>query len=113
MESPQAMAWTSPHHIETHRWPLFHETGGLGGDALGDSVGRGTKEAPIGSWSGVAWFGEVGAPPALGEPCTPFGLEDFRESGMVLSAGGLRGLSTFSDSLPVGALFTKGSGLMS
>jgi hypothetical protein len=58
---------------------------GVGGDALWDSVGSSTEEAPVGSWSRVVWVGEVEAPPALGEPCAPFGLEGFGESGVVLS----------------------------
>jgi hypothetical protein len=29
-EPPQAMARMSPHHVETHRQPQVHETGGLG-----------------------------------------------------------------------------------
>jgi hypothetical protein len=63
---------------ESMRW-------GLGGGALGDLVGLRTEEAPVGSWPRATWVGEVGAPSAPGEPRTPFGLEDFGESGVVLS----------------------------
>jgi hypothetical protein len=59
---------------------------GLGGDALGDSIGSGTEEEPVGSWPRAAQVGDVRAPPALGEPRTPFWLEDFREFGIVFSA---------------------------
>jgi hypothetical protein len=53
---------------------------------LGDSADSGTEEVPVGSWPGVAWVGEVGAPPATREPHVPFGLEGFGEFGAVLSA---------------------------
>jgi hypothetical protein len=59
---------------------------GLGGDALGDSIGSGTEEEPAGSWPRAAQAGEVRAPPALGEPRTPFWFEGFREFGIVFSA---------------------------
>jgi hypothetical protein len=86
---------------------------GAWGDAMGDSIGFGTEEVPARSWPGAALVGEVGAPPAPGEPHAPFGLEGFRESGIVLSAWGLEGLSTFGDSPPARALFAEGSELMS
>jgi hypothetical protein len=47
------------------------------------------------SWSEAAQVGEVGAPLAPGEPRASFGLEGFRGPSVVLSAGGLGGLSTF------------------
>jgi hypothetical protein len=49
----------------------------------------GIEEAPVGSWPRAARVGEVRAPPAPGEPHTPFGLEGFGEYGVVLSTLGL------------------------
>jgi hypothetical protein len=68
MEVPQAVARTSPHHAETHQQPRVHRTGGLGGDALGDSAGSNPEEVTVGSWPGAARVGEVRAPLGPGEP---------------------------------------------
>jgi hypothetical protein len=65
------VARTSPHH---------------GGDALGDSAISDTEEVLVGSWPGVARVGEIGAPPTLGEPRAPFGLDGFGEFGAILLA---------------------------
>jgi hypothetical protein len=51
---------------------------------MGDLAGSILEEVPVGSWPRAAWVGEVGAPPAPGEPRAPFGLEGFGESGAVL-----------------------------
>jgi hypothetical protein len=59
---------------------------GAWGDALGDSFGSSTKEAPVGSYPRVAWVGEVRVPPPPVEPHAPFGLEGFGESSAVFSA---------------------------
>jgi hypothetical protein len=56
------------------------------GDILGDSIGSGPEEVPVGSWPRMAWVGEVGAPPELEEPCASFVLEGFGGFGTVLSA---------------------------
>jgi hypothetical protein len=80
---------------------------------LGDLAGSGLEGVPVGFWPEVAWVGKGKATPALGEPCASFGLGGFRGSSAVFSAGGLGGLSTFRDSLPIRALFAKESGLIS
>jgi hypothetical protein len=59
---------------------------GLGGDALGASAGSDTKEVPVGSGPRAAWARDVRELPAPGEPHAPFGLEGFREFGVVPSA---------------------------
>jgi hypothetical protein len=67
----------------------------------------------MGLWPEEAQVGEGGAPLVLGEPHASFGLGGFGGSSTVFSALGLRGLSTFGDSPPTGALFVEESGLMS
>jgi hypothetical protein len=53
---------------------------------LGNSVGSGPEEVPMGFWPEAAEVGVGEAPPALGDPCASFGLEVFRGVGAVLSA---------------------------
>jgi hypothetical protein len=62
---------------------------------------------------GVARVGEVGALLALAGPCAPFGLGGFEDSDVDFLAGGLRGLSTFGDSLSTGTFFVGEAKLMS
>jgi hypothetical protein len=106
-EPPQVMAQMSPHHAETH-WRPESMRLGAGGRCSGGLDRFNTKEVPAGSKLGAAWVGEVGAPPELGKPCTPFGLEGFEEFGAVLG-----GMSTFGDLPLARSLFVEGSGLMS
>jgi hypothetical protein len=80
---------------------------------LGDSAGSRPVEAPIGLGLKAARVNEGGAPPALGEPCAPLGLEGFGDFNAVSTVLGVRGLLTFGDSLPTGALLVEESGLIS
>jgi hypothetical protein len=64
-------------------------------------------------WPKVARVGENRAPPVPGEPRALLGLGGFEDSGVVFSVLGLRGLSTFGDSLSTRAVFVEESGVMS
>jgi hypothetical protein len=75
-------ARTSPHQVDTRGQSRVHRTGGLGGDASGNSSGSEPEEVPTGLWHEVARDGEDGAPPLPREPRALLGLGD---SGIVFS----------------------------